>query len=216
MRKDLEIRANKGIEVRAAPDGTDYIGVLEGYASVFNSDSVEFDSRAGPWVEQVAPGAFKRSLETRTDVKALWNHDAGQIIARSPNTLNLSEDERGLKVEISLVDTSLNRGLMANVRAGNVDAMSFGFEVVDDAMEKREGKTYRILRDVELHEVSAVVWPAYPDTALASRSVENFLQAQEADEPADDGEQEPKQAPLRSIWGARLGINPKPQGESDE
>ena len=135
--------------------------------------------------------------------------------------LNLSEDERGLKVEISLVDTGLNRDLMANVRAGNVDAMSFGFEVIDDTMEKRDGKTYRILRDVELHEVSAVVWPAYPDTALAARSVENFLQAQEAEEtreeePADDGEQEPKQAPLRSIWGARLGINPKPQGDTDE
>lgn len=221
MRKDMETRAHKGIEVRAAPEGSDFIGVLEGYAAVFESNSVEFDSYDGPWVERIAPGAFQRSLEERTDVKALWNHDSGAIIARSPNTLTLGEDERGLKVEISLADTSTNRDLLANVRAGNVDSMSFGFEVKEHSFEERKDEpNLRTLQDVELHEVSAVTWPAYPDTALAARSAEQFLQAQEEEtreDESDEGEQSNQTAPLRALWGARLGVTTnKSQKENDD
>lgn len=224
---NIETRACKGIEIREAPEGTDYIGVLEGYAAVFESNSVEFESFDGPWVEQVERGAFKRSLETRQDVKALWSHDSSQIIARSPNTLKLEEDERGLHIEMSLVDTNLNRDLLANVRGGNVDSMSFGFEVIEDEFQRSKDKNVpskRTLKDVELYEVSAVVWPAYPDTKLAERSVEKFLQAQEEDareesqEDSDDGEQSEPNAPLRSLWAARLGVktNKSQKGNDDE
>jgi len=199
MRKDIETRAHKGIEVRAAPDDSEFIGVLEGYAAVFGSNSLEFDSFDGPWVERIQPGAFKRTLKERGDVRALWNHDSGTIIARAPNTLDLSEDDKGLRVKISLVDTSVNRDLLANVRAGNVDSMSFGFNVRNDDFDrKKDEPNVRTLTDVDLIEVSAVVWPAYPDTALAVRSVEAFLAT---DEP------EPKPtAPQPSLREQRLRI----------
>lgn len=205
----LERRANKGVEVREAPADSGFIGILEGYAAVFDSDSVEFDSRKGPWVERIKPGAFARSLTEKPDVVALWSHRSDMPIARTPD-LTLTEDERGLRVEIPLVDTGTNRDLLANVRAGIVDAMSFGFEVVKDAWNKAEARAIRTLEDVVLHEVSAVVWPAYPDTTLAARSAEEFLQSEEEPETAPEPETQSVNAPQRDLWSARLGIINKP------
>jgi HK97 family phage prohead protease len=169
----IEHRATKGLTFRdAKPEeksaGT--IGVLTGYAAVFNSDSVRFEGWQRDWVERIAPGAFKRSLTDNPDVVALWSHDSSTPVARTPTTLALSEDERGLSVSISLVDTSTNRDLVANVRAGIIDAMSFGFAPKKTSWEEKDGFDLRTLEDVDLFEVSPVVWPAYPETSIGIRS----------------------------------------------
>jgi phage head maturation protease len=39
--------------------------------------------------------------------------------------------------------------------------------------------TLRKLLDVDLHEVSAVTWPAYPDTSVAMRTLRQFGPEQE-------------------------------------
>jgi HK97 family phage prohead protease len=172
----LEYRASKGLTIREAAPDKGIIGTLIGYAAVFNSNSVRFGGYEKDWIERIAPGAFKRSLTEQSDVVALWSHDASKPTARTPNTLRLSEDERGLAVEIDLIDTATNRDLLANIRAGIVDAMSFGFVPVKAKWEERkdEDADIRTLLDVDLHEVSAVVWPAYPDTTLAARSQRQF------------------------------------------
>jgi HK97 family phage prohead protease len=178
---DKEIRYFQEIELRddnQTDDGT--IGMLEGYAAVFNSDSVLM-GRSTKFVERIAPGAFTRTISERPDVRALWNHESGAVIARAPKTLTLTEDEKGLKASIRLVDTTVNRDLIANVKAGNVDGMSFGFRVVaeewrDDKENKREIRT---LLDVDLLEVSAVTFPAYTDTSIAERSLEEYRSEQQ-------------------------------------
>jgi HK97 family phage prohead protease len=169
----IEHRATKGLIFRnASPDeqkaGT--VGVLTGYAAVFNSDSVRFSGWQRDWVERIAPGAFKRSLTENPDVVALWSHDSSTPVARTPNTLTLAEDDKGLSVSISLIDTSTNRDLVANVRAGIIDSMSFGFAPKKTSWEEKDGFDLRTLEDVDLFEVSPVVWPAYPDTTIGVRS----------------------------------------------
>lgn len=176
----LEHRAVKGLTLRAAPEASGFLGVLTGYAAVFNSDSVRFTGYQKDWVERIAPGAFSRSLKDQPDVVALWSHDAARPAGRTPDTLTVREDERGLAVEISLVDTSTNRDLLANVRAGIVDAMSFGFVPVKTAWEEASALDTRTLQEVQLFEVSPVVWPAYPDTSLAARSHRSFRELRAA------------------------------------
>lgn len=170
--KTLEIRTLRGLSVRddgGKKDGI--IGTLTGYAAVFNSDSVEFSGWEKPWVERIAPGAFKRSLAEAPDVVALWSHRADAPIARAPKTLRVEEDGEGLKVEISLADTSRNRDLLADVRSGSVDAMSFGFQARSTKWDEGKERDVRTLLDVDLFEVSAVVFPAYPATSLSARSL---------------------------------------------
>ena len=199
-----EVRTLRGLEVRAADAASGLLGVLAGYASVFNSDSVAFPGHEKPWIERVAPGAFKRTLTDKPDIYALWQHDPAQVIARSPDTLTLAEDERGLRVEINLPDTSTARDLLALVRAKIVDSMSFGFTVKAEQWAAGDTHDTRTLIDVELFEVSAVVWPAYPDTALALRSHAEWRKSSEV--PSTTSAAPDQTFSDRGYWENRLGL----------
>lgn len=176
-----EIRtARDAVELFAPAGDTGPAGreTLVGYASTF---AQPYDM--GAFWEEVAPGAFADSLKT-ADVVALVNHDTAMPLARaSRGNLRLAEDDRGLRVEIDPIDTTYARDLVAAVRAGVVDAMSFGFQVNRDRYEQRDGKVVRILESVELHEVSCVTFPANPnaDLVLDRRSFDQWLAGRTVD-----------------------------------
>jgi HK97 family phage prohead protease len=94
----------------------------------------------------------------------LWNHDTSNPLASTRNgSLQLVEDERGLKVTATLPDTNLGRDLATLVKTGVIDAMSFGFSVKKDSWSA-DGN-YRTLEEVALMEVSLTSFPAYEGTA---------------------------------------------------
>lgn len=161
----LEIRQIPEAEIRAEDEAK-----LRGYAAVYNSESVDF----GSFREQIAPGAFARTLKQNKDIRALVDHDTGKVIGRTKSgTLSLREDEHGLVTEILPADTTVGRDIMTLVRRGDVDGMSFGFIVKKDKWEKRSGGlVIRTLLDVDLVEVSVVAFPAYPATKVKSRSAD--------------------------------------------
>lgn len=216
--KTIHTRALRGLTIREAAQDSGFIGVLEGHAAVFDSDSLEFDGWGKPWVERIAPGAFARSLKEQSDVKALWSHRSDAILARSPDTLSLSEDERGLRVEIKLIDTQQNRDVLASVRAGLVDSMSFGFSARSVKWDEGKERDVRTLLDVDLFEVSPVVWPAYPDTSISARSAATFrsqdgtaeLKAISEERDQHFAESQPKAdeigATLAALRGRALGL----------
>ena len=144
-------------EVREETDGMHF----SGYAAMFNSPSQPL-----PFVERIASGAFKRSITSRNDIKFLWNHDAGEILGSTrAKTMTLSEDDRGLRVEGILPQTSRGRDVAELLRRGDVDSMSFGFSVPDGGDSWSSDGSERTLNSVRLHEVSIVAWPAYTATA---------------------------------------------------
>jgi HK97 family phage prohead protease len=155
-----EIRALPGgFEIRTSDEGRE---VLAGYAAVFNSRSEDLGFR-----EIIRPGAFARSLASGADVYALADHDASRRLARTANgSLRLAEDERGLRVEIDLPDTTLGRDILADIRSGLLDSMSFGFSTREDKWTREGGENVRELIDVDLFEVSVVTFPAYRDTSI--------------------------------------------------
>jgi uncharacterized protein len=139
---------------------------VAGYAAVFNSEA----DIGGYFREVIMPGAFADSIKG-ADVRALVDHDSGRVIGRSKaGTLRLKEDERGLSVEIDLPDTTDGRDLSELVGRGDIDGMSFGFRVTHDEWDETVEPNLRTIHQIELHEVSAVTWPAYADTSLAMRS----------------------------------------------
>jgi uncharacterized protein len=142
---------------------------IVGYAAVFNSLSEDL----GGFREKIAPGAFKRSLENGADVRALLNHDSNYVLGRNKSgTLFLSEDERGLKIEITPPDTQWARDLMVSMERGDIDQMSFGFYTISDDWETKDGENIRTLKEVELFDVSVVTYPAYTATSANVRSAE--------------------------------------------
>lgn len=166
------------LELRAEGDGNTFTG----YAALFNSPSEPL-----PFREIIAPGAFKRSLRSRNDVKLLWNHDSGQVLASTRSgTLRLEEDSRGLKVIASLPDTSTGRDAKELISKGIVDAMSFGFTVPAGGDSwSADGQT-RTLKSVRLLETSIVAWPAYSATSgtVAVRALDKVAARAEVDADA--------------------------------
>jgi HK97 family phage prohead protease len=208
--KEPEIRTNSvDFEIRSEGDGMTFTG----YASVFNSPSDDL----GGFIEYVAPGAFKRSLQSRNEVKLLWNHDSGEPLASlRGGTMQLVEDSVGLRVTAKLPNTTRGRDIAELLRTKVIDSMSFGFNVIKDSWS-RDGQT-RTLESVRLFETSIVSFPAYSATTATVRSAPSI----NADELADallkleSGEElDEKNANLITDVVAKLKAQPEVQEVED-
>jgi HK97 family phage prohead protease len=159
-------------EVRETSDGM----TLSGYAAVFNSNS-----EALPFIERIAPGAFKRSLRSKNNIYLLWNHSSSDVLASTrAGSLRLSEDEYGLRVEADLPMTSLGKDAKVLIQRGDVTGFSFGFTVPPGGDSWNADGTERTLKSVRLLEVSTgVAFPAYPSTngTAQVRSLEDVVMA---------------------------------------
>lgn len=162
------------VEFRASDNGS--LGTLEGYAAVFNEDTM-IDSWEGHFVERIAPGAFAKTLKDRGDkIKVLFNHGFDPQIGDKPlgKPSSMTEDKRGLRVEVPLDDTSYNRDLVASLRSGALDGMSFRFSVTREEIDESEEIPVRTLREVKLHEFGPVTFPAYEATIAGVRAREAY------------------------------------------
>jgi uncharacterized protein len=148
---------------------------VSGLVTPFNTWATIGDLKRGGFSERIAPGTFARTLRDN-DVVLLFNHDASKPLARvSAGNLNLFESQEGLRASATPVDTSYGRDLLALTRSGVVRGMSFGFSVKRDSWADEAGNpsdsmrgTHRTIHEVELHEVSAVTFPAYTESSFAA------------------------------------------------
>lgn len=153
------------VSKRDADEGSTTVA---GYAAVFN----ERADIGGYFHEVIAPGAFSDSLAT-ADVRAYFGHDSGRVLGRtSSGTLRLSEDDRGLAVEIDLPDTSDGRDARELIARGDITGMSFGFVVARQEWDETGDIPVRTIHSVDLIEVSIVSDPAYDGTSIALRSLD--------------------------------------------
>jgi len=159
-------------EVRAEGDGPPE---LVGYAAVFNQEQ-QIDDWFSSWLEEVAPGAFKKTLR-EGDIRALFNHDPNIVLGRNKaGTLELREDEHGLHTVIRPPDNEWGRPVIDAIRRGDVSGMSITFQVIKQQMEYppkgTEGKAKRTIKEARLMDVSPVTFPAFPQTEISARSKE--------------------------------------------
>lgn len=125
-------------------------GVFAGYGSVFDVVDSQKDV--------VARGAFAATLDKRkpSDVKLLWQHDALEPIGVIDE---LFEDAHGLYVKGRLLlDVARAREAYALLREGVVKGLSIGYSPLRYTINPDSG--VRILKAVELWEISLVTFPA--------------------------------------------------------
>lgn len=164
----------KELETRALPlgdftvsDSEDGQKTFTGYAALFGAPSAGL-----PFTEVIAPGAFKRTLSRVADgkkiVSFLFGHDETRALATTlSGRLNLTEDERGLKVEARLdpADPDAAGVISKLTHEAAAMGMSFGFTIPKNGDQWDED--VRTLREVNLFEVSVLSagqTPAYPST----------------------------------------------------
>lgn len=170
---------NTDFHLRAAVD--DKMPGFAGHAAVFNSRTAIGNPLTWGFYEEVADGAFTKTL-TEGDSRFLVDHDTAMIVARvSAGDLRLEQDDIGLAVDADLdPELSYVRDLVRNLERRRITGMSFGFQVVKDEwrieqLETVDGQTVdvevRIMQELRLFEVSVVTFPAYEETDAALRAL---------------------------------------------
>ena len=174
-----------GVKLEKRMDGESTEQVVVGHAAVFDQLSEDL----GGFKERIHKNAFDDVLDN--DVRAFFNHDPNHLLARvSSGTLKLSIDEKGLKYEFSVPDTSSGRDLLVSMERGDISQSSFAFTIDDDSWDKENGRDIRTINKVKrLYDVSPVSIPAYPganDLAVAQRGLAIYNeQKQRRDEEID-------------------------------
>lgn len=164
-REQRAVQSRFSIETRE--DGA--LPTIVGYAAVYEAETVIFNM----FREKLRRGAFRRAVEARQDVRALFNHNPDFLLGRvGAGTLRLHDDDHGLRVEIDPPNTPTGREVVELIRRGDIYGMSFGFIPTRVSWEQADesGLGLRVVEDVDLVDVSPVTYPAYEQTEVGIRS----------------------------------------------
>lgn len=153
------------VEIRQGEDG---IKKIVGYAVRWGMLSQPI---WGVYREKFERGAFSSSLLNRqNDIYATWQHDVRDTLGRSPNTLAVSEDENGLRYEIT--PPSWAERHLETIERGDVRGSSFTFmaQVAEYDWDTDPDYVIRTVKRAELYEVAPVTNPAYLQSTVGVRS----------------------------------------------
>lgn len=149
---------------------------VEGYAALYSVVSSELYG----FEEVIEPGAFDNA--DISDVRALFNHDANQILARtSSKTMSVEVDGKGLRYSFEMPNTTLGNDLLVMMKRGDISQSSFQFTIKEDSWEEREGMLpLRHIRQVDaVYDVAPVTFPAYTQTTATARSLQAIAEPKE-------------------------------------
>ena len=191
----------------------------EQHGTFITGTPIVFDQATdmGWYQETIARGALDTT--DLKDVRFLVGHNTGMIpLARSRNnnensTMQMSVTDEGMDIRVDL-DTENNaeaKALYSAVKRGDMTGMSFMFTVDKDSWEDIESdypkRTITSIRKV--FEVSAVAFPAYPQTTIQAASEDATLdsaraslesaKAALAEERAKQAEDERRRAALERL-----------------
>lgn len=196
-----------GLQVREDADGKKS-RTIEGHAVVFGVRSVNLT----PWssyrevYEVMERGCISTELLNRSDVVLTAFHDNTAILGRwrqGKGTLNLSFDERGLKMSCTLAETTRADELLSAIDRGDISGMSFAFTA--DEEDSENGVSYErmdseptgkqvwvrhVKKVTALYDVTIAGHPAYTQTDVARREIDEFLDAKIGHTESDEERRE--------------------------
>lgn len=158
--------------------------IIEGYAVVFNRESEILYDKINHryFIEVIAPSSIDVELIQRSDIKMLIDHSKSRMLARSRygvGSLQLEIDEYGLKFRFEIPDTVDGQFIREMVRRNDYNGCSFAFtdDIVDVEYDKERGMAKRYVRKIkQLYDCSIVADPAYSDTEVSVRSLEEVIE----------------------------------------
>jgi len=126
-------------------------GVFSGYGSIFGNKDLGNDV--------MVQGAFAKSIASKgpKGVKLLYQHDAKEPIGVFDEII---EDRKGLRVKGRLaMGTQKGREVYELMKMGAIDGLSIGYRVSPKGADYDERGKRRMLKEVDLMEISAVTFP---------------------------------------------------------
>jgi uncharacterized protein len=139
-------------EIKAAGDGSFEVS---GYASTFGNLDLGGDV--------IMRGAFDETLASERKVKFLYAHDPTQVLGVP---LSLKVDDVGLFGRFKISRTRLGEEVHTLLKDGALDSFSIGFFPGEVDFDPDTGA--RLIKSLELLEVSQVAIPMNPDAVVTS------------------------------------------------
>ena len=141
-------------------------GLFEGYGSVFGNKDLGNDV--------IEKGAFAKSIKRRTNkgVKLLYQHKSDMPIGVFDE---IREDDHGLVVKGRLaLKTQAGAEAYELLKMGALDGLSIGFRVNPSEVSYDKRNNKRIIKEVDLMEVSLVTFPMNPQATVRSVKGEQY------------------------------------------
>ena len=177
-RATLERESRAFVSTFEFRDDDDTTVTFTGIASSVDTPYTVRDS-FGEYTETMSPGAFKKTLKEKDDVRLLVNHDGIPLARTKSKTLRLSADPH-LSAEAKLDPASpLVQTIRSAMTRGDMDQMSIGMRV--HRQEWNEDYTERNIKEAQLFDVSLVTYPANPATSAQLRSLDETIRELTAD-----------------------------------
>ena len=176
--ENKEIRAFN-FEVRAEKD--------EQHGNILTGRPIVFGQRTNlGWYDEVIEAGALNDTDLK-DVRFLVNHNTDMIpLARSRNnnensTMQMTVGNEGMDIRVDLdVENNADaKSLYSAVSRGDISGMSFMFIVEKDAWENIDTEhPTRFIRSIKsVMEVSAVTFPAYTQTSITARGLDDALES---------------------------------------
>lgn len=149
---------------------------VEGYATTFDDPYLLFEDSWDGWKYMEIIDRHALDDADMSDVIFQYDHE-GRVYARNTNnTLHFEANDHGLFTAADLGKTSLSRQMFEDIQVGNVTRMSWAFiPAEEEHTYDKDNKvhTTRILRVRKVYDVSAVSYPADPNTEISARHLVN-------------------------------------------
>jgi len=151
--KKLEFKSFDITEHKADESGN---LIITGYGAFFgNLDSYK---------DIIAAGAFAETLAEKGErIAFCYQHDIWNPIGKIQE---IKEDNQGLWLKVML--SAAEEDIQTKVREGILKEMSIGYRVVDSVEEMRNSEPVRILKKINLYEISLVTIAANPLATIQS------------------------------------------------
>lgn len=166
-------RLYKSFELKAGDNG-----IVEGYASTWTKTPDSYG-------DIVIKGAFTETLKkkkaTGHPFPLCFNHDFDQIIGA---VTEAEEDDFGLKIKASFLNTALAQEKRELVKEGIVWQFSFAYSVLgweEPTEEERKQGIFQKLTKLDLYEVSLVPVPANQTAIVTEVKNDSEVEAKEVE-----------------------------------
>lgn len=175
------MKETRHVEIRTESDSNEK--VITGTPIVFDTPT-KINDPMGSYTEVIQRNALG-GLDL-TDTRLLVSHDYSKIpLAKTPKTMELWTDEKGLNMRAVLPDTEEARSVYTAVGRGDMTGMSFSFTCDKDGQSYDVEKRARTISRInKLYECSIVNFPAYQTASVEARN-----QMQEAEQEEKRKEQ---------------------------
>ena len=162
------------LEVKAIEQGKNLF--IEGYASVFGVlDSYEDIVEKGAFTNTIQGKNFKR-------IAFCYQHEFSTVIGK---IIELKEDEVGLWFKAKISNTNLGRDLVELISDGAISEISIGYRT--KVSEMNTETNVRMIKEVELYEISLVTRAANSEAFITQTEVKNEpLNDKPTEKPIED------------------------------